>query len=140
MSLKPEVQERLIDLLDELEDPNCGRYEAIAHVLEHITALYKSPFYGCGGEPLVLELALLPLCVRLGVAVKIVELEQDLETPVGKEGFGKEGFDEELSLAVEHWENIETLPKDALSEGIWWLKIMPAMVDAGYNLTTGASS
>jgi hypothetical protein len=133
MSLNLETQQRLVDLLDELEDPNCERYRTLAFVIDNLVERYKSPFYDGGGcnYPNVQELVLLHLCVRLGAAIKIMEIEKGAEVGL-EEREASEGFDEELSLAANHWEGGGILPKDALNEGIWWTEIMPRMTAAGY--------
>jgi hypothetical protein len=118
--------DKLIPLLDELSDPNSARNHATEAVIDAGRNLRRSPFFN---GPTIVEDILFPPCVRLGVAVRIIEIANG----IGERDVRVVGFSEEIGTAVLNG----YFPDEALRpEAIYWEQIMPSYVSLGYFATT----
>jgi hypothetical protein len=118
--------ERLVPILDELVDPASPRNHATENLIEVGRSLVRSPFVGGITDE---ERILLPCCVRLGVAVRIIEIGQGLP----ERGLRSVGFNQELKAAIE----AGYIPIGALRpEVIFWKNIIPDYILFGYKGTT----
>lgn len=126
MSLQVVTSEKLVPLLREISDPASLRGQATQVVIAAGWWLRNSPFVnGFTAE----EDVLYPPCVRLGVAVRIVEIAETIpERDITTIGFGREV---KIAIVAGH------IPTEALRpEPIFWEQIIPSYVSLGYFATT----
>lgn len=131
MTLTEVEASRIRELLDELEDPSSVRHQAVATVIEVAIegGALPSPFFG--GRTLHEEMVI-PLCIRLGVAVRTSEIEEGRDPRIEPSG-----FKEELGLAFKHWEDAGVASLGSLpTEAIWYEQVLPSAVWFGYDATT----
>lgn len=86
-------------LIDRLEEPDSAERLVADEVITRLLGFYRrNPLYLNG--PDISGEVVLPLSVRLGVAVRIVEIEElQKKRPI------EDGFDDEISAAVAYWES-----------------------------------
>lgn len=125
MSLEVITLEKLVPLLEEISDPNSFRGRATEFVIEAGRQLRQSPFVN--GFTLE-EDALYPPSVRLGVAVRIIELAEG----IAERYISGTVFNREIGMAI----NCGHMPQEALRpESIFWEQIIPGYVELGYSAT-----
>ncbi len=126
MSLHVVTRDKLIPLLEDLNEPGSLRNLAAQKVVETAQECSKSPF---GNGSTMEEEILLPPFVRLGIGVRIVEIAEGLEPRITT----WDCFNYEIGLGIAYGD----IPEIALrSESIWWDQIIPAYVTFGYSATT----
>lgn len=122
MSLRQIKPANLIPILEELEDPRSTRCKTVQDIIDYGLLVARSPF---GDELTIEEEVLIPPCVRLGVAVKILELSNSVEGRVIR----FDSFEYEIGVGV----IFDHIPFDAIRpEAIFWEQLMPSYVAFGY--------
>ncbi len=120
------TSDRLVPVLADINDISSPRNHATEKVIEVGRSLRLSPFTN---GPTVEEDILFPPCVRLGVAVRVVEIARKL----AERDIAEVGFDQELVIAM----NAGYIPMEALRpEAVFWEQIIPSYVSLGYFATT----
>lgn len=120
----------LLAVLEDLQDPNRPQYQAAAVVIE--AALdgggLVSPFFNKWSG---YERDVLPLFIKLGIAVRSCEVREGLEPRLPSEG-----FKDEIGLFIRLMGGRGDLdPSHLPAEAIWHDFVMPAAVRFGYGAT-----